>query len=61
MLEKMTYFPFEETTVLNSIKMIVLFISGRKEVHSAGHSAHRSAKENTFLLFFLIFLIPEVK
>ena len=39
----------------------VLFISRRKEVHSAGHSVYRPAKENDILLFFLIFLIPEVK
>ena len=39
----------------------VLFISGRKEVYSAGHSVYRIGKENAFLLFFLIFLIPKVK
>ena len=41
----------------------VLFISWRKEVHSAGHSVsvYRPAKENDILLFFLIFLISEVK
>ena len=38
-----------------------LFISRRKEVHSAGNSVDRPAKENVFLLFFLIFLIPKVK
>ena len=39
----------------------VLFISGRKEVHSAGHSVYRPAKENAFLLFFLMFLISKVR
>ena len=39
----------------------VLFISGRKEVHSAGHSVYRPAKENAFILSFSIFLIPKVK
>ena len=39
----------------------VLFISGRKEVHSAGHGVHRPAKDNAFLSFFLILLIPKVK
>ena len=38
----------------------VLFISGRREVHSAGHSVYRPAKENAFLLFFLIFVILKV-
>ena len=38
-----------------------LFISRRKEVHSAGHSVYRPAKENAFLLFILIFLIPKLK
>ena len=27
----------------------------------AGHSVYRSAKENAFLLFFLIFRFPKVK
>ena len=39
----------------------VLFICRRKEVHSAGHSVYRPAKENAFLLFFLILLVPKVK
>ena len=39
----------------------VLFISRRKEVHSAGHSVYRPAKENDIFLFFLIFLIPKTK
>ena len=39
----------------------VPFISRRKDVHSAGHSVYRPAKENAFLLFVLIFLIPKVK
>ena len=39
----------------------VLFISRRKEVHSAGHGVYRPAKESDFLLFFLILLIPKVK
>ena len=45
----------------------VLFISRRKEVHSAGHGVYRPAKcfffhlQNAFLLSFLIFLIPKVK
>ena len=38
-----------------------LFISRRKEVHSAGHCVYRPAKENAFLLLFLIFLIPKAK
>ena len=38
-----------------------LFISRRKEVHLGGHSVYRPAKENAFLLFFIIFLIPKVK
>ena len=39
----------------------VLFISMIKEVHSAGHSVYRPAKENDILLFSSIFLIPKVK
>ena len=39
----------------------VLSISRRKEVHSAGHSVYKPAKENDILLIFLIFLIPKVK
>ena len=39
----------------------VLFFSRRNKVHSAGHSVYRPAKENAFLLFFLVFLIPKVK
>ena len=35
--------------------------SGRQEVHLAGHSVYRPAKESAFLVFFLILLIPEVK
>ena len=38
-----------------------LFISRRKEVHSAGHSVYRPAKDNALLLFLLNFLIPKVK
>ena len=38
-----------------------LFISRRKEIHLVGHSVYRPAKENTFVLFFLICLIPKVK
>ena len=41
--------------------MFYLFISWRKEVHSAGHSVYRPEKENAFLSFVLIFLIPKVK
>ena len=61
--EKMTYLLFEKTTYpFNLIKMTnVLFISRRKEVHSAGHRIYSLAKENAFLLFFFIFLIPKVK
>ena len=53
--EKMIYFPFEKQSIND------LFISRRKEVHSAGHSVYRPAKENACLLFFLIFLTPKVK
>ena len=61
-LEKMTHFQFEKTTYcFNLIKMINVFFSGRNEVHLAGHCVYRPTKENAFLLFFLIFLIPEVK
>ena len=38
-----------------------LFISRSKEFHSAGHSVYRPAKEDAFLLFFSIFLLPKVK
>ena len=38
-----------------------LFISRRKEVHSAGHGVYKPVKENAFLLFFVIFVIPKVK
>ena len=39
----------------------ILFISGRKEVHLAGHGIYIPAKENTLLLFVSIFLIYKVK
>ena len=39
----------------------VLSISEKKYVHLAGHRVYGPAKENAFLLHFLIFLIPKVK
>ena len=53
-LEKMTHFPL--------IKMIkISYFLGEKKLIQQAIVSTRLAKENAFLLFFLIFLIPEVK
>ena len=55
MLVKMTYFPFEKQPFEVNQMINDLFISRRKEVHSAGHSVYRPAKMLSFYtsLFFL--------